>query len=144
MFKQVMDRVWVFDCEWVPDPLAGRLLFPEVADESDDRKVMEAMWLHGGATQEEPRPFLKMATCRVVSIAAVLREKDPRGGGAKLSLLALPRDLSDKAATAERSRHHPRCDRHHPHPRDAPRSPPPHSRCSRIFLFQRQRLMFQA
>ena len=103
MFKQVMDRVWVFDCEWVPDPLAGRLLFPEVADESDDRKVMEAMWLHGGATQEEPRPFLKMATCRVVSIAAVLREKDPRGGGAKLSLLALPRDLSDKAATAERS-----------------------------------------
>ena len=102
MFKQVMDRVWVFDCEWVPDPLAGRLLFPEVADESDDRKVMEAMWLHGGATQEEPRPFLKMATCRVVSIAAVLREKDPRGGGAKLSLLALPRDLSDKAATAER------------------------------------------
>ena len=103
MFKEVMDRVWVFDCEWVPDPLAGRLLLPEVADEPDDRKVMEAMWLHGGATPEEPRPFLKMATCRVVSIAAVLREKDSRGGGAKLSLLALPRDLGDKASTAERS-----------------------------------------
>ena len=26
MIKTVEDRVWAFDLEWVPDPLAGRLL----------------------------------------------------------------------------------------------------------------------
>ena len=103
MFKQVMDRVWVFDCEWVPDPLAGRLLYPEVAEAESDREVMEAMWRRGGATEDDPRPFLKMVTCRVVSIAAVLREKEPRGGGVKLSLLALPRNVEDRIDTSERS-----------------------------------------
>ncbi|MFP6665604.1 MAG: 3'-5' exonuclease [Deltaproteobacteria bacterium] len=102
MFKHVMDRVWAFDCEWVPDPLAGRLLYPEVADETDDAKVMEAMWRHGGADEENPRPFLKMATCRVVSIAAVERRVLPAGGGVKLQLISLPHDVSDREQCAER------------------------------------------
>jgi hypothetical protein len=27
MFKTVRNRVWAFDAEWIPDPLAGKLLY---------------------------------------------------------------------------------------------------------------------
>ena len=27
MFKTARNRVWAFDAEWIPDPLAGRLLY---------------------------------------------------------------------------------------------------------------------
>ena len=35
MFKSVFDKVWAFDCEWVPDPAAGRALYKLPADLPD-------------------------------------------------------------------------------------------------------------
>lgn len=91
MFKTVGDLVWAFDCEWVPDPLAGRLLYdlPNASDE----EVLQRMWQEGGATEEDPTPFLKLIQSRVVSIAMVQRRKS-EAGPAALSLHWLPRDTS--------------------------------------------------
>ena len=95
MFKSVNDRVWAFDMEWVPDPLAGRLLYPEdTADADDDAAVMRVMWDKGGATEEDPTPFLKTALCRVVSVAAVER-RILHGGEIVLNLMSLPHEPGD-------------------------------------------------
>ncbi len=90
MIREVMERVWAFDLEWVPDPLAGRLLHA-LPDTATDAEVLAEMWRAGGATDEDPTPFLKTAVCRIVSIAVV--ERRARGSGdAALNLLSLPRD----------------------------------------------------
>lgn len=87
MFKRVHDKVWVFDCEWVPDPLSGRAVY-DLPNSMTDSEVVSHMWEQGGATEEDPMPFLKTALCRVVSIAAVTRTYV--NGNVKLRLLSLP------------------------------------------------------
>ena len=99
MFKTVKNRVWAFDAEWIPDPLAGRMLYKPAAGTSD-REVVEVMWKKGGATKEDPTPSLKTVVCRIVSIAAV--ERHQTGSDVKLHLLSLPRDSLDPVQTAER------------------------------------------
>ena len=47
MIKTVKDRVWAFDLEWVPDPLAGRLLHEIPASVESPREIMEVMWREG-------------------------------------------------------------------------------------------------
>ena len=74
MFKSVKNRVWAFDAEWIPDPLAGRLLY-KLSAEMSDREVVEVMWKKGGATEEDPTPYLKTVLCRIVSVAAVERHR---------------------------------------------------------------------
>ncbi len=98
MFKTLQDQLWAFDCEWVPDPRAGRLLYG-LPPETDDLTVMQRMWQEGGATAEDPTPFLRTVQCRVVSIAAVRRLQ--RGNEVRLDLLWLPRDVRDAAQAAE-------------------------------------------
>ncbi|MEO5349222.1 MAG: 3'-5' exonuclease [Magnetococcus sp. YQC-3] len=90
MFKTVKNLVWAFDAEWIPDPKAGRLLYNLPASVTDEA-VMHEMWQRGGATEENPTPYLKTVLCRVVSIVAVQRllHKD---GRVTLNLLTLPRD----------------------------------------------------
>ncbi len=90
MFKSVMQNVWAFDAEWVPDPDAGRLLYDLPAD-MPDREVFHEMWRVNGATEEKPRPFLKYALSRVVSIAMVTRSQDQLGK-VTLNLRVQPRD----------------------------------------------------
>lgn len=87
MYKFIAENVVVFDVEWVPDPASGRRVYrlPETAS---DEEVLEVMWREGGATMEEPRPYLKTALCRVVSIAAVVRKKVQQG--VSLELISLP------------------------------------------------------
>ena len=103
MFKTVQDRVWAFDMEWVPDPLAGRLLYPnETADAKDDAGVMRVMWDQGGATDEDPTPFLKTALCKIVSVAAVER-RIVHGGEITLTLMSLPHDPSDQEKATEQA-----------------------------------------
>lgn len=103
MFKTVQDRVWAFDMEWVPDPLAGRLLFPvETADTEGDAAVVRVMWDRGGATEEDPTPFLKTALCRIVSVAAVER-RILHGGEITLNLMSLPHDPGDKENATEQA-----------------------------------------
>lgn len=100
MFKEMFDRVWAFDAEWVPDQLAGRLLYDVDDEAATEREIIERMWKEGGATEEDPMPFLKMVACRVVSIAVLERWKSP--DGVKLRLLSLPRDVNDPVESSER------------------------------------------
>ena len=108
MFRSVKDQIWFFDCEWVPDPQAGRLLYG-LPDETPDAEAIQEMWRRGGATEENPQPFLKTNLCRVVSIAALMRKVGPPGtsqtdeDAVKLHLMWLPRDTSDPASCREDS-----------------------------------------
>lgn len=87
MIKNINKKVWAFDVEWVPDPRAGKLLY-KLPNEMPDKEVMKEMWSIGGATEDEPMPFLKTAICKVVSLSMVTRheEKD----GIKVELHSLP------------------------------------------------------
>ena len=98
MIRSVQDHIWAFDCEWVPDPQAGRLLYKLPAD-MPDRDVLAVMWRENGATPEEPTPFLKTVLCRVISIAAVRRRV--KGNEVKLDLLWLPREPDNAEQQAE-------------------------------------------
>ena len=102
MFKEIKDELWAFDAEWVPDPQAGRLLY-DLPGDLPDREVMEEMWKRNGATEETPRPYLKTVLCRVVSIAMVIRTRDPGTSQIKLALRSRPKDptLLDDCREAE-------------------------------------------
>jgi hypothetical protein len=49
MFKSVENEVWIFDAEWVPDPVAGCLLY-DLPDTMSNREVVHDMWRRHGAT----------------------------------------------------------------------------------------------
>ncbi|MHC4568688.1 MAG: 3'-5' exonuclease family protein, partial [Planctomycetota bacterium] len=100
MFKTVKSRVWAFDAEWIPDPIAGRLLY-DLPGETPDLDVLRRMWTEGGATDEDPTPYLKTVVCRMVSVAAV--ERLVSGDKTRLHLLSLPRDVNDPEQTSERN-----------------------------------------
>ena len=100
MFKTVNHRVWAFDAEWVPDPLAGQMLY-KLPNDMPSKDVIEVMWEKGGATKEDPMPYLKTVLCRIVSISAV--ERHQTGGDVKLHLLSLPRDSKDTEQTNEQN-----------------------------------------
>ena len=100
MFKTVKNRVWAFDAEWIPDPLAGKLLY-DLPDDMADLDVLNHMWKEGGATEEDPTPYLKTVVCRIVSVAAVDRLES--GGSTKLHLLSLPRDVNNPEQISEQS-----------------------------------------
>ena len=87
MYKFIADNVVVFDVEWVPDPASGRRIY-RLPDTASDDEVLEVMWREGGATPEEPRPYLKTVMCRIVSIAAVVRKRVR--SEVKLDLISLP------------------------------------------------------
>ena len=89
-------QTWAFDCEWVPDLSAGRRLYHLGADVPDD-EVLRVMWDQGGATAENPQPFLKTVLCRIVSIATVVRVEEK--AGVKLHLWMLPEQPEDPAVT---------------------------------------------
>jgi predicted PolB exonuclease-like 3'-5' exonuclease len=99
MFKTVANEVWAFDAEWVPDPVAGRLLYGLAADMTN-REVVHEMWQRNGATEDDPMPYLKTILCRVVSIAAVIRRVMP-DGAVKLLLRSLPNNVENAAECDE-------------------------------------------
>ena len=74
MFKQISQNVWAFEVEWVPDSDVGRRL-SHLPNEMEEAEVFQKMWEAGGASEEDPMPYLKTVLCRVVSIAAVIRKK---------------------------------------------------------------------
>lgn len=103
VFKTVQNAVWAFDAEWVPDPDTGRRVYGLPADE-DDGAIVDEMYRRGGATEEEPRPYLKTALCRLVSVSAVARTVDDEDGTVRLQLHSLPTTTdpaSPQAAEAE-------------------------------------------
>ncbi len=100
MFKTVQDRVWAFDLEWVPDPLAGTLVHGLDGSITEPEAIMRQMWDRGGATEDDPTPFLKTVLCRVVSVAAVERKTGP-DGDVSVTLVSLPHDPDDLEEVAE-------------------------------------------
>lgn len=100
VIKNVKTRVWAFDAEWVPDPLAGRLVYDLPDPAASPEALMQAMWRKGGATEEDPTPFLKTVLCRVVSIAALERRVHD-DGAVTLNLMSLPHTLDEDASTSE-------------------------------------------
>lgn len=88
MVKSVRGEVWAFDLEWVPDPEAGRALYKLEADIPDEA-VRARMYQEGGATEENPRPYLKTVVCRIVSASVVIRRTNP-GNRELIELRSLP------------------------------------------------------
>ena len=99
MFKTVSNKVWAFDAEWIPDPVAGRLLY-KLQDDKTDAEVMQYMWKEGGGKEEDPMPYLKTVMCRIVTVAAI--ERVIEKGIPKLHLLSLPRDITDPSQISEK------------------------------------------
>jgi 3'-5' exonuclease len=93
MLKSVHNNVWVFDAEWYPDPIAGRLLY-DLSHYMPDDEVIEKMFQRAGATEENPTPYLKPALCKVLSIVALIR-KTHSPGKVSLKLLSLPKSPAD-------------------------------------------------
>ncbi len=99
MFRSISQQVCAFDLEWVPDAPSGRRVYGLPAT-MPDAEVFQVMWEQGGATAEKPRPYLKTALCRVVSVAAVIREQQ-RNGDVMLRLTALPKQADQPMAEGE-------------------------------------------
>jgi predicted PolB exonuclease-like 3'-5' exonuclease len=95
MIRNIANEVWAFDCEWVPDLRAGRLLY-HLPDEHPSAEVLQIMWEQGGATPENPQPFLRTLLCRIVSVAAVIR-RTAKNGDVQLFLSTLPENPDDPA-----------------------------------------------
>ena len=87
MLKTVGESVWAFDIEWVPDAVAGRNLYG-LPQDMPEEKVWEVMWAEAGATDDNPRPFIKIALSKIVSVAAVVRIFS--GGSDDIHLLSFP------------------------------------------------------
>ncbi|MBT6462894.1 MAG: 3'-5' exonuclease [Opitutae bacterium] len=95
MFKTVQHKVFSFDVEWIPDPLAAEVLTGvKHAPPHSLPSAFRSLWDYGGASEENPQPYIKTVLCRVVSIAGILRETNA-AGEPELKLISLPSDPSD-------------------------------------------------
>lgn len=101
MIQRVSNEVWAFDCEWVPDLQAGRLIYGFPPD-APDEDVLKEMWRAGGATPENPQPFLRTIYCRIASIALIRRHVTEKGE-VELSLKWLPANPDNPAERDEAS-----------------------------------------
>lgn len=102
MIRTVPDMLIAFDCEWIPDVQSARLLFRE-AEGLPEEALLRQLWAANGATEEQPRPFVRLMQSRVVSIAMLMRTKPSPAAPAELRLITLPRNPDDPAARAERA-----------------------------------------
>ncbi len=102
MIRTIGETVVAFDCEWIPDAASARLLVPD-AEGLDEAALLDRLWALNGATEAEPRPFVRLMQSRVVSVAMLMRvaPKTP-GGTPELRLVWLPKDPDDPACRAER------------------------------------------
>lgn len=96
MFKAVQNHVWAFDAEWVPDPVTGRAVYG-LSPDMPDEEVVAAMYQRGGATEDDPRPYLKTVLCRIVSVSAVTRSLEEDGVRLQLTSLPVPSAAGVKA-----------------------------------------------
>lgn len=118
MIKDVKDTLWAFDAEWIPDPIAGRILYKLPAD-MPDPEVMQHMWrqaaksrslipteadkvfdTHDFLSYGVERPYLKTNICRLVSVSIVIRRKG-NDGNVKLFLRSIPNDWNDLDSARE-------------------------------------------
>ncbi len=102
MFKSVGTAVWAFDIEWVPDADLGRKIYG-LPNDMPELEVWSVMWSEAGATPENPRPFIKTALSKIVSIAAVARYFSRQKNDVRLQLVSLPREPSSSPKETEAS-----------------------------------------
>ena len=90
--KELYDRTWFFDLEWVPDAAGAKRLF-DLPDETTELEAMVELWKGAGATADMPRPFVKYLFSRVVSIAFLSRNVAYKDGERTIdfALHSLPR-----------------------------------------------------
>ncbi|MBC2593719.1 hypothetical protein H5P28_05530 [Ruficoccus amylovorans] len=101
MFKYVHPTIFSFDVEWIPDPKAAQMLYGVAYDPPHNtHDAFRKIWAESGATPENPRPWVKTALCRIVSICGIFREAGA-AGGVSLKLVSMPADTSDPAKCAE-------------------------------------------
>ena len=102
MFKTIQSKVFSFDVEWTPDPMAAEVLTGVQHDPPHSLPAaFRSLWDYGGADAENPQPYIKTILCRVVSIAGILRET-LGVGPPELKLISLPSDPADPEKTQER------------------------------------------
>lgn len=102
MIRKIGETVVAFDCEWIPDVNAARALYPEALHASDEQ-LRQLLWARNGATDENPRPFVRLMQSQLVSIAMMVRKKPTAEGlDPELSLVWLPKKPDDPAHRDER------------------------------------------
>lgn len=94
MIKGFSNQTCVFDCEWVPCAATLRRLLALPADTSE-AEVFKQGWAHFRKADDLERPFLKLVLNRVVSLAALFRDRG-RDGRVKLQLCAAGIDTYDE------------------------------------------------
>ncbi len=103
MFKSIQPKVFSFDVEWTPDPMAAEILTGVKQDPPHSLPAaFRSLWDYGGADEENPQPYIKTILCRVVSIAGILREVTG-GGTPDLKLISLPSNPSDPERANEKT-----------------------------------------
>jgi len=102
MFKSIAPCLFSFDLEWIPDPLSAEILHGVEGDGPQAAEAaMQRLWREGGATEENPQPYLKTVLCRIVSVSGILREASR--DGVSLKLVSLPSDVKSAEKVKERS-----------------------------------------
>jgi len=98
--RNIPERVWFFDMEWVPDAVAARRLFADLPGGATEKEAIERLWQEYPRADGKPRPFLKYLFSRVVSISFLSRLVVYKDGEATTtfrlqSLPKLPVDVAD-------------------------------------------------
>lgn len=88
MIRSIPRTIWAYDCEWIPDADTGRKVY-FLKDNISDEEVYKIMWHKAGATEEDPRPFLKLILSRIVSVS-ILSRSYTEGEGVSIELFSLP------------------------------------------------------
>ena len=102
MFKSIQPRIFSFDVEWTPDPVAAEILTGVRQDPPHSLPAaFRSVWDYGGATEDIPQPYIKTILCRVISIAGIFREQTRPGHAPSLRLVTIPADASDAEKTKE-------------------------------------------
>lgn len=98
--RNIPERIWFFDMEWVPDAMAARRLF-DLADDTTELDAIQRLWTEYPEKEKE-RPFLKHLLSRIVSVAFVQRRKVFRDDECvEFSLHSLPKLPLNGAETSE-------------------------------------------
>lgn len=100
--RKIPERVWVFDIEWVPDAEAAKRLY-KLQPDVTELEAIERLWKEKGATEQNPRPFIKYLYSRVVAISFLSRLVTYNGEDKKVvfRLQSLPKLPVDPALVDE-------------------------------------------
>ena len=102
MLKTIEPCLFSFDLEWIPDPLSAEMLWGvDPSGAHGPEEAMKRLWREGGATEENPQPYLKTVLCRIVSVSGILREVVK--GEVKLKLVTLPANADEDEKSKERT-----------------------------------------